>query len=145
MSSANPYLTKEELLRSVKNLSGTSITDESFTDIITDESCIVNGILGQRYKLPIPTTNEAAYGIVKAIVRYRCLVRIELFLKVKSSTKKGSQEVIDAASFSKEIKQLNMDLKEGTLQLPGVERVDNLVAYNFPEGEYRDFGEGPNW
>ena len=134
----SPYLSAAEVLASVKSLSSSGLSAEVLNPFIADETCIVEGILRQRYRLPIEADNSAAIGIIKAIVRYRVLVRLELYLKIQSTGKKGSQEVLDASKYYKMAEAELKKIMEGSLQLPNVERVSDLVSYDFPEKNFPD-------
>lgn len=136
--SSTPYLTVDEVLTSVKSLTQSGINQAAVTTMIQDESCLVDGVLAQRYKLPIEETNISALNIVKAVVRYRVLVRIELYLRIKSTSKKGEQEVLDASKYHMKADKELERLQQGHLQLPNVARVDDLVAFSFSERVYRE-------
>lgn len=136
--SSTPYLTVDEVLTSVKSLTQSGINQAAVTTMIQDESCLVDGVLAQRYKLPIDESNVAAINIIKAVVRYRVLVRIELYLRIKSTSKKGEQEVLDASKYHMKADKELERLQQGHLQLPNVARVDDLVAFSFSERVYRE-------
>ena len=92
------YLTVEEVLLSVKGLElSKALTEEQVQLMIDDETAIVHGQLSHRYVLPIEEKEETknAMALLKGIVRYRVLCRLELFLKIAGTQSKTSQAIID--------------------------------------------------
>ena len=140
------YLTVDEVVESVKGFEPSDKSKKAIEGFIQDESSIVDSILSQRYQLPIKEDDYSeAYRTIKAIVRYAVLVRLELFLKIKTTDKKGSQGILDSAKFQKKYEMMITMIEKGTLQLKGVPRAEGLVSFSFPKRQYCDQSEGHNW
>ena len=138
------YLTTDEIIKSIKGLvlatnsASTGITSENIQIMIDDETAMVNGILSHRYVLPIDKDDPAsknAFNIVKSIVRYRVLCRLEMFLNLKGDSQ-SSQAIVDSLKMSSMFKEASRKILKGELVLDGVEIVDNVVAGNFPDSRF---------
>lgn len=141
------YLTVNEILLSVKGLALSEVlTEEQIQLMIDDETAMVNGQLSHRYVMPIDSEDEKvknAFNIVKGIVRYRVLCRLELFLKISGNQSKDSQAIIDKMKVGSLYKEAIEKILDGRITLDGVDIVDNVVAYDFKETRYSE--EFLNW
>lgn len=145
------YLTVDEIVDSVKGFSlakdgsKSGVFSKHIQIMIDDETAMVNGLLSHRYVVPIDKDNEDtknAFNIVKSIVRYRVLCRLELFLNLQGE-ENSSQAIVDAMKISSMYKEASRKLLKGELLLDNVPLVDNIIASNFPESRFSN--DRPNW
>ena len=140
------YLTVEEILKSVKSLGiSKNLSEENIQIMIDDETAIINGHLSHRYVLPIEKDNpktENAFNIVKAAVRYRVMVRLEMFLNLKGDVK-TSQAILPVMKTSTISRDTLKKIVEGKINLDGVPIVHNYISSNFRPSRFSD--DRPNW
>ena len=140
------YLTVADVLLSVKGLELSDVLTEAQIQLmIDDETAIVNGQLSHRYKLPIEEKEETdnARAILKGIVRYAVLCRLELFLNLSGKQSKTSQAIIDKMKAGDMYKDRIKKILSGEIHLDGVDIVEQVVSYDFRETTYSE--EYPNW
>ena len=135
------YLEVSEVLLSVKGLKlSDALTEEQIQIMIDDETAMVHGQLSHRYKLPIEDKDETAnaMAILKGIIRYRVLCRLELFLKITGKESKNSQAIIDKMKVGNLYSEGIKKILDGEISLDGVDIVDNLISYEFKESQYSE-------
>lgn len=147
------YITPEEVTAGVRNLSNQGVvSSELLSNIIDDGASEINNSLAGIYNMPIPDAPEQgedkykeARRSLKTLLFYYCMVRLELFMKVKG----GSEaEFYQAMSDRKAYRSLYDKKLEALLtlreSLPKIE-VKELTNYDFPKSQFNDYDNGPNW
>lgn len=134
------YATANDIRATLKSFEAEpddSLKNDGIDELIDQETVLLDAYLATRYTLPI--TDPKATKVLKTILIYKTLVRIEIFLKlVSADDDEGNQAVTNAKHFAKNGKTLINDLKSGKLKLPGVDSADQVYSH-FGQSEY---GEG---
>ena len=144
------WLTAQQIVDSVRSLQlSDNLTRAVVDEMIVDEQAVIAGQLTQRYTLPQDLgTNPrytAALSILKRALRFAVLVRIELFLKVTGVDNDKTQEAADKESYKKMYNEMMKRLREGVILLPDIDLKPSIVAGRFPERQFHDRVERPNW
>ena len=132
------YLQASDIYLSVKALPEDEDLTNTINEFIKDEEAMVNGTIANRYKLPIKKETETkdALGIMKAIVRYKVLARLEMFLKLQARNPKQGQAVADKMSYLEMYKDGLEKIMDGKLSLNNVPLIENYVASSFPAAKF---------
>lgn len=132
------YLTADDVYNAVKALTPDNDQTATITSYIKEESSILNGILSPIYQLPIPNTPETddARSILKGIVMYKVLARLEMFLNLSGNTDESGQAIVDKVTYWSMHKQSTKKISMGEIRLPNVPLVERFVTSNFPKARF---------
>ena len=129
------YLTTEQVYNSVKTLPVGDTLTATIQSYITQEEAIIDGVLAFKYKLPIEETPETADAreILKGIVLYKVLARLEIYLNLKGPE---GQALVDKITYWGMYKNsLNM-LSKNKIKLNGVDIIENFAVAKFPKAKF---------
>ena len=129
------YLTATEVFSSVKTLTATEELTATITSFIKQEEAIVDGVLGFKYKLPIEESDETedARAILKGIVLYKILARLEIFLNLQGD---DGQALVDKVTYWSMYKNSINMIAKNKIKLKGVPLIDKFIASKFPAARF---------
>ena len=130
------YLTVEDVYKSVKELDENAKLTETITGFIQEEEAILNGMLSFKYRLPIPKTEATsnARTLLRGIILYKILARLEIFLKLDGGDE--SQAITDKITYWKMYRNSTAMISKNQIKLDGVQVIDNFVSSNFPKSKF---------
>lgn len=146
------YTTPEEVLANVKGIDNQGveeITTELIQTFIDEGAAEINGKLDSIYVMPLPDPPAqgqdplaSARASLKSLLKYYCLVRLELFTNITPDEDEYGQSLVDKKSYE----SMYMAKLDGLLMmeetLVGVEKRP-LVESSFPPSQFDS--KGPQW